>query len=243
MPVSKSYQSQQILDPVGAVGAGVAGEAVDQHRGDPDRPGRGHVVDRLVAHVHGRPGLGSGLLQGDPEDLRVGLGHPELARDGHRGEQVVDPLEGEGPLGPEPDPVDVLHAVATLRKQPECVGPLFATGFCLGGTFAYLSSTRLKVDGAAAYYGTRIHHYLEEANKVACPLLLHFGEKDHTTPPDVIAKIREALEIDRKVEIHTYPGAKHAFANAMRPANHDPNSAALAHERTLAFFRRIASSV
>ena len=41
------------------------------------------------------------------------------------------------------------------------------------------------------------------------------------------------------MRIHAYPGAKHAFANPMRPANHDAKSAALANERRLAFLRTL----
>ena len=135
---------------------------------------------------------------------------------------------------------DLGAAVQALRKQPQCKGPVAVTGFCLGGTFAYLAATRLPVDGAISYYGTRIHQYLEEADQVACPLLLHIGEADHTTPPDVVAKIRGALGGNPKVEIQTYPGAKHAFANHRRPNNYDEASAKLAHQRTFAFLRQLA---
>jgi carboxymethylenebutenolidase len=134
---------------------------------------------------------------------------------------------------------DLGAAVEALRKQPECKGPVAVTGYCLGGTFAYLAAARLPVDGAVAYYGTRIHNYLEEAGKLRCPVLLHFGELDHAVPPEALAKIRGALEGKPNVRIHAYPGAKHAFANPMRPANYDEKSAKLANERTFAFLRSL----
>lgn len=134
---------------------------------------------------------------------------------------------------------DLGAAVEALRKQPQCKGPVAVSGYCLGGTFAYLAATRLPVDGAVAYYGTRIHNYLEEAGKVRCPLLLHFGELDHAVPPEALAKIRAALGQKPNVRLHTYPGAKHAFANPMRPANYDAASAKLANERTFAFLRSL----
>jgi carboxymethylenebutenolidase len=134
---------------------------------------------------------------------------------------------------------DLGAAVETLRKQPQCKGPVAVTGYCLGGTFAYLAAARLPVDGAVAYYGTRIHNYLEEAGKLRCPVLLHFGELDHAVPPEALAKIRGALEGKPNVRIHAYPGAKHAFANPMRPANYDEKSAKLANERTFAFLRSL----
>ena len=134
---------------------------------------------------------------------------------------------------------DLGAAVETLRKQPQCKGPVAVSGYCLGGTFAYLAAARLPVDGALAYYGTRIHNYLEEAGRIKCPVLLHFGELDHAVPPEALAKIRAALEGNPKVRIHAYPGAKHAFANPMRPANYDAKSAALANERSFAFLRTL----
>ena len=134
---------------------------------------------------------------------------------------------------------DIGAAVEALRKQPQCKGPVAVSGYCLGGTFAYLAAARLPVDGAVAYYGTRIHNYLGEADKVRCPLLLHFGELDHAVPPEALAKIRAAMEGRPNVRIHAYPGAKHAFANPMRPANYDAASAKLANERTFAFLRSL----
>ncbi len=132
---------------------------------------------------------------------------------------------------------DLGDAVAALRKQPQCKGPVSVSGYCLGGTFAYLAAARLPVDGAVAYYGTRIHNYLEEAGKIRCPLLLHFGELDHAVPPEALAKIRAALQGKPNVQLHAYPGAKHAFANPMRPANYDEKSAKVANERTFAFLK------
>lgn len=134
---------------------------------------------------------------------------------------------------------DLGAAVEALRKQPQCKGPVAVSGYCLGGTFAYLAAARLPVDGAVAYYGTRIHNYLEEAGSIKCPVLLHFGELDHAVPPEALAKIRAALEGHPQVRIHAYPGAKHAFANPMRPANYDAKSAALANERSFAFLRTL----
>jgi carboxymethylenebutenolidase len=54
--------------------------------------------------------------------------------------------------------------------------------------------------------------------------------------PEVIAAVRGALAANPKVQIHVYPGAKHAFANSHR-ASHDPAATTLAHRRTLEFFR------
>lgn len=129
---------------------------------------------------------------------------------------------------------DIGSAIAALRGMDCCNGAMAVSGFCMGGTFAYLAATRLEIDAAVGYYGTMIHKYLGEAGKVRCPLLLHFGEKDHTTPPDILSKITDALGKRERVRIEVYPGAQHAFANPMRPS-YDAAAAKLAHSRTLAF--------
>jgi carboxymethylenebutenolidase len=106
----------------------------------------------------------------------------------------------------------------------------------MGGTFAYLAAERLNIDAAAAYYGTRLHHYLEAAANVAYPLLLHFGELDHTTPPDVLAAIADAVAPNDHIRLEVYQGASHRFVNPARPSHHK-DATALAHARTMAFFR------
>jgi carboxymethylenebutenolidase len=135
---------------------------------------------------------------------------------------------------------DLGDAVKALRARPECAGPVAVLGFCLGGTFAYLAAARLPVDGGIAYYGTRIHQYLDEAAGVRCPLLLHFGSADHNTPPEVVEKVRGALGGKPGVQIHVYEGANHAFANHLRTAYH-ASHAALAHERSFEFLRGLAA--
>jgi carboxymethylenebutenolidase len=63
--------------------------------------------------------------------------------------------------------------------------------------------------------------------------MLHFGEKDHGIPLEDVAKIRAAFP---DIPVHMYP-AGHGF-NCDQRADHDPASAALARERSLAFLAR-----
>jgi carboxymethylenebutenolidase len=61
--------------------------------------------------------------------------------------------------------------------------------------------------------------------------LLHFGTEDASTPADGIQRVRAAHP---EVAIHLYP-AGHGF-NCDQRADYHAESAALARERTLAFF-------
>lgn len=131
-----------------------------------------------------------------------------------------------------------LSAVASAAETIASAGPIGVTGFCWGGTVAFLSATRLGLP-AVVYYGGRSVPFLGERPRA--PLLFHFGERDPIIPATDVQKHRDALaDIPHAVEIHVYP-AGHAFD---RDADHhfEPVSAALAFERTLAFFGRTLRS-
>ena len=77
---------------------------------------------------------------------------------------------------------DIAAAMAHLKALPECNGRIGVTGFCTGGTLAYLAATRLKPDAAAPYYGTQIHGCLDEGKNIACPTIFHMGTQDDHVP-------------------------------------------------------------
>ena len=132
---------------------------------------------------------------------------------------------------------DMQAAIAVLRARPECNGRVGVIGFCLGGTMAYLASARTDADAAAGYYGTRIHHFLDDAQKIRRPLVLHFGERDHTTSPEVLSRILPAVRGNSHVQSHVYGNAVHAFANHARPNHYNAAATALADQRTFSLFR------
>ena len=104
-------------------------------------------------------------------------------------------------------------------------------GYCWGGSLAWLAACRLEVDAAVGYYGGQIHEHRDEAPR--CPVLLHFGERDSMIPNGQVAEIAAAHP---DVPIHGYP-AGHGF-NCDARSDHDPESAALARSRSLAFLAR-----
>lgn len=133
---------------------------------------------------------------------------------------------------------DVQSAITWLRGRPECNGRVGLVGFCLGGTMAYLAAARTDVDAAVGYYGTRIQLFLEDGPKIAKPLILHFGDRDHTTPPELLGKILTAVEGNENVESHVHPDVGHAFANHRRADTYDEAATKTADARTFAFFRK-----
>lgn len=111
-------------------------------------------------------------------------------------------------------------------------GPVFITGYCYGGSVAFLAACR--IDGLAAssgYYGSLIKNFPEEHPK--CPTILHFGRFDGGIPIEDVDAVEEAQP---DVTVYVYE-AGHGF-NSDRRKDYDELSATLARERTLALFHQ-----
>lgn len=123
-----------------------------------------------------------------------------------------------------------LRDVAATARVAEAHGPVGSVGFCWGGTLAWLCATRLGLP-SVSYYGARTRAYLDEAPRA--PLLLHFGGKDASIPPDFIDELRQKHP---DLPVHVYP-AGHGF-NCNERADFHAESAAIAWRRTFAFLRQ-----
>lgn len=128
---------------------------------------------------------------------------------------------------------DSAAAMAYLRKHETCTGAVGVVGYCLGGKLAYLLATRHDPDAVVSYYGVGIDRTLDEAGKLACPLLLHLAEDDAYCDASAQKRIQEAFAHDTRAVIHTYADQSHAFA---RPGgqHYHAASAELADLRTWA---------
>jgi carboxymethylenebutenolidase len=108
--------------------------------------------------------------------------------------------------------------------------PVFALGFCFGGSTAWLAAARCPgLSAVACYYGGAIVHNIAEQPKV--PTILHMGKRDELIPPADVEAIRAAHP---DLPVYMYD-AGHAF---VAPNGHDPEAARLSHLRTLALFSR-----
>ena len=73
----------------------------------------------------------------------------------------------------------------------------------------------------------------EVARQPQCPVLAHFGEQDHAIPLEGVQAFQAA---HAEVQVEIYP-AQHGF-NCDHRAAFNADAAALARERTLAFFAK-----
>lgn len=130
---------------------------------------------------------------------------------------------------------DIAATIAAMRVLPGCSGRIGAVGYCLGGLLAFLTALRTDADAAVAFYGVGIDGYLAEVGPRVAPMLLQIAEEDQFVPKAAQASIRAALGARPDVEIHLYPGCRHAFARH-DGIDFDPAAAALANARAWAFF-------
>lgn len=128
-----------------------------------------------------------------------------------------------------PDMDAYLRDTAAARDVLAATGPVAVVGFCLGGSIAFLSATRLDgITAAVGYYGGRIAAVADE--KPNCPVMLHFGEQDQSIPMSDVETIRDKRP---DVETYTYP-AGHGF-NCDHRSAYAPESAKLSWQRTMEF--------
>jgi len=129
---------------------------------------------------------------------------------------------------------NILAEIAACRDALADAGPVVVSGFCTGGSFAWVASAKL--DGIAAqvnFYGSHVaSRHLDLHPR--CPTIIHYGDHDHVVPIADVERIRSA---NPGIELHIYPGAGHAFFNPEQ-SHHDPAAAALAWQRSLEFLER-----
>jgi carboxymethylenebutenolidase len=121
-------------------------------------------------------------------------------------------------------------AAAVEFAQSETGKKVGVVGYCYGGTIAWLAATRLHV-AAVGYYGGHISNYAGE--KLAAPVMLHFGSQDAHIPPGKVETIHAAHP---DVEIYWYD-AGHGF-NRDVDASYNKEAAVVARERSLKFLKR-----
>ena len=150
----------------------------------------------------------------------------------------VRALKGDGrPVIPAEERAEILAALAdvdaalafAVKETGKKAGVI---GYCFGGLLAWLSATRLHPAAAVGYYAGRIGNFAAEVPKV--PVQLHFGKLDTHIPAEQVEAVHAAHP---EVEIHWYEGAGHGFNCDMR-ASYNPQAAALARGRALAFLKK-----
>ena len=129
---------------------------------------------------------------------------------------------------------DALRDVAAALAHAASAGKAGIVGYCWGGNIVWVAAARLPgLACAVPYYGGGIPGFAAESPR--CPVMLHFGERDHSPTPE---QARAVVAAHPQVQAFFYP-AGHGF-NCDQRASFDADSAALARDRTLGFLREHA---
>jgi carboxymethylenebutenolidase len=169
-------------------------------------------------------------------DELAGAGLAALAVDLYGGRTTTDPGEAEklaGVMDRAAAPARLEEAVTTLKARTDG-GRVGVLAWSLGGMWALDLATRGGLDAAAIYYAAGD---TDDAGRIHCPVLLHLAETDEFDPPEFYEAFLNALRAaGTRVEVHTWPGTAHSFANR-DVALHAPGAAAEAWSITLRFLR------
>ncbi|ATE65963.1 dienelactone hydrolase family protein [Rhizorhabdus dicambivorans] len=116
-------------------------------------------------------------------------------------------------------------------------GKVGAVGFCWGGAMANRLAVAAgpKLQAAVAFYGPPPPP--SEAGKVKAALMLHYAGSDDRVNAGAGPWVTALQSAHADVRRYDYPGTQHAFHNDTSAARYDAAAAALAWDRTIAFFR------
>jgi carboxymethylenebutenolidase len=127
---------------------------------------------------------------------------------------------------------DTMKDVSQAVQAVASAGKTGIVGYCWGGTVAWKAACSLtSLACAVPYYGGGIPGLIDLRAK--CPVLLHWGETDHSIPLDKA----KAFAAAHPEQTHYFYAAGHGF-NCDQRASYDAASAKLARERTLQFLAK-----
>jgi carboxymethylenebutenolidase len=179
----------------------------------------------------------------DVTDRFAAEGFVALAPDFFHGAQTDEPDEAMSlmmGLAMDQAAKDVAGAATYLSGLEAVTSPAIgAVGFCMGGSLALWSATVAEnIQATVGFYPAVPWERMNPSwtNYTGKYALIHASEEDGTSAaPGIQAAVTAIEEAGGDVEVHDYPGTRHAFFNDDRPEVHDPVSSEAAFERTIAF--------
>ncbi len=136
---------------------------------------------------------------------------------------------------------DLGGAVDFLLGHDAVTGQAVGTvGFCMGGGFVIQLAAQQgeRIAAAVPFYG--VIQTPPDFGAIKAAVLGHYAETDDFAPPKAALDMGVAIrEAGGSAAINVYGGTQHAFFNDENPlGNYDPDAAAIAWQRTVAFLRQ-----
>ena len=164
-------------------------------------------------------------------------GYVALAPDLYHGQVATEPDEARKlamELGMGDAVGEIQSAMAYLRAQDYTTEQIGILGFCMGGGLVLQTAVADDTLGAAIpFYGQPVS--TTQAEQITAPVLSFLGTRDGISAIayEQLHAVLEANGVPNHFQL--YEGAQHAFFNDTR-ASYDPEAAADAWSRTLAWF-------
>ncbi len=132
---------------------------------------------------------------------------------------------------------DFVASAKWLKARPDSKGKLGAVGFCFGGGLVNQLAVRLGPDlnAGVAFYGRQAG--VADVPKISAPLQFHYAGNDQRVNEGIPAYEAALKANNKKFESYMYEGKQHGFHNDTTP-RYDAESAKLAWDRTLEFFKK-----
>jgi len=135
---------------------------------------------------------------------------------------------------------DFIESVAYLQKLQGGNGKVGVVGFCYGGGIANFLATEVPTLAAAVpFYGRQGE--LDKVGQIKAPLLIHYASDDERINAGAKAYDDALKAAGKTAQSFIYPDTQHGFHNDTTP-RYDQAAAALAWQRTLAFFQQHLNS-
>jgi len=158
----------------------------------------------------------------------------ELARDDAHGQQLLADADANRLV------LGVQSTADALGRMPAASGGrIMVVGFSMGASLGLWLSERFpeQVSAVVGFYGTQGIDF----QRTESAYQLHMAEGDPMLDPDELALMEASFGLaGRAVEIHTYEGVSHHFAESGTPG-FDRRAADLAWDRTIGFLRAHAA--
>jgi carboxymethylenebutenolidase len=179
------------------------------------------LADEFAAH---------GFIAAAPDLFWRTIPGPLTRADGERTKERSQPRPEKIKTGE----ADIADTLAELQELPQFNGRAAVMGFCYGGPYAILGPKRLGFAAGISCHGTRMQDYIGELAGVTAPVCIIWGDEDNQAPPEVLEAFRAVPPRMKNVELHIFPGVKHAY---MMP---DAGAAFSAKSREVSMARALA---
>jgi carboxymethylenebutenolidase len=129
---------------------------------------------------------------------------------------------------------DLADTLAELGKLKEFNGRAAVMGFCYSGPYSIIGPKRLGYAAGITCHGSRMQDYIGELDGVTAPVCIIWGDDDNQAPPEVLDAYRAVAKRMSNVELHIFPGIKHAYMMPDAGAAYDAKTREFSMARALA---------